>query len=447
MNNKLDTELLFNLKYSEECLYLDSDIIEFISDSFTNNNSKNKKFKILPKKAVAIIKNPKLKQIKDKISNKVNLILNKISENNIDNLVFEFIENIKITNIDKYNDFIKSFYFKLLSEINFFKFYIKFFSIISSVYEQVNNYNIEYFYNLIENKFNYDYYDIINEDSEYFKDMNSEKRINNLYLIKELIKINYFKLSFYDFINNKIVSQTKYISDIYHWFKNTDLNLDQIKDIKMILNNDIQLRDKVLLENLLNNSDNLEVNQENNKIIFKNKIIFNKINEEQPLNNENNIRNNIKINENNIKNNENNIKINENNIKINENNIKNNNIELENNLDEYLFINNSESIEEYININCKDANTKNKFCEFIINKYFNLVPLESNKILLLMKILIKNKILFKSNLSRGLLNLYNINKNKMNSDKLKNLLLFLKNLGITNGLEYLMKLYNIINIL
>ena len=153
MNNKLDTELLFNLKYSEECLYLDSDIIEFISDSFTNNNSKNKKFKILPKKAVAIIKNPKLKQIKDKISNKVNLILNKISENNIDNLVFEFIENIKITNIDKYNDFIKSFYFKLLSEINFFKFYIKFFSIISSVYEQVNNYNIEYFYNLIENKF------------------------------------------------------------------------------------------------------------------------------------------------------------------------------------------------------------------------------------------------------------------------------------------------------
>ena len=178
MNNKLNIELFFNLKNNEDCLYLDSDIIDSIIDTFTNNNSKNKKNKIIIKKSIAVLKNPKLKQIKDKISNKVNLILNKISENNIENLVIEFLENIKILNIDDYNEFIRSFYIKLLSEVNFFKFYIKFFNIITLTYNKVNNYKIDYFYNLIESKFNFDYYDEVNNETEYFKDMNDEKRIN-----------------------------------------------------------------------------------------------------------------------------------------------------------------------------------------------------------------------------------------------------------------------------
>ena len=80
---------------------------------------------------------------------------------------------------------------------------------------------------------------------------------------------------------------------------------------------------------------------------------------------------------------------------INKKNQDNNtNIELENMFEEYLFIDNYESLEEYIHINCKDALGKNKFCEFIILKYFNLDKEDSNKIFFLLKALVKKKILF-----------------------------------------------------
>jgi hypothetical protein len=410
MNNKIDIELFFNLKYNEDCLYLDNDIIESIVDTFTNN--KNKKIKCTQKKTLPVIKNPKLKQIKDKISNKVNLILNKLSENNIDNLVLEFIENIKINNIDDYNEFIRIYYLKLLSEIKFFKFYIKFFFILTSIYENVYNYNIEYFYNLIESKFNYDYFDNINNEIYYFKDMYDDKRINNLILLHELIKVNYFNKSFIEYINDKILNQRKYLSDIYYWFKDNILTNIDINKIKLILNDEIQLRDRVLLDNLLN-CNNIEIIQPFNKIIFKKTPIENNLCEVIPI-----IDNKIPHETTNLF------------------------VELENNLEEYFFIDNSESIEEYINNNCIDANTKNKFCEYIITKYFKLQNNDSQKILTLMKKLIKLKILFKSNLSRGLLNLYN-NKFSYNQDKFKKLLLFLKSLGITNGLEHLMNKYKI----
>jgi hypothetical protein len=387
MNNNLDIDVFTNLRYNEECLYLDNEIIESIIDTYSNN--KYKKTKYNQKKILPVIKNQKLKQIKDKISNKVNLILNKLSENNIDNLVIEFINNVKINNIDDYNEFIKSFYIKILSEINFFKFYIKFFLILTSVYEKVNNYSIEYFYNLIESKFNNDYFD--NNENE------DEKRINNLILIRELINVNFFTESFIEYIDDKILNQKKYLSDIYYWFKDIKLTDNNIEKINLLLDDNIQLRDKVLLDNLLNNKE-----------IINNKIIFKKI----PIENITNVNEDIIT------------------------------IELNNILDEYFFIDNSESIEYYINNNCKDANTKNKFSEYIIDKYFKLQYNDSQKILILIKKLIKLKILFKSNLSRALLNLYN-SKYTFNQDKIKKLLIFLKNLGITNGLESLMTKYKI----
>ena len=184
MNDKLDIELFFNLKHNKECLYLDNDIIELIIDTFSNN--KNKKPKTIYKKTLAVIKNPKLKQIKDKISNKVNLILNKLSENNTDNLIIEFIENVKINNIEDYNEFIRTFYIKLLSEIGFFKCYINFFYILTSTYEKVNGYNIEYFYNLIESNFNYHYHDITNNDTEYFKNLDEKDFFSYLIYLFDL---------------------------------------------------------------------------------------------------------------------------------------------------------------------------------------------------------------------------------------------------------------------
>ena len=434
MNNKLDIELFLNLKHDVHCLHLDNDIVESIVDIFANN--KNKKTKPIQKKTLAVIKNPKLKQIKDKISNKVNLILNKLSENNIDNLVLEFIENIKINNIEDYNEFIRSFYLKLLSEIGFFKFYMKFFSMLTLIYDKVYNYNIEYFYNLIESKFSYDYFDNINTETDYFKDMDNEKRINNLILLRKLIKVNYFNESFTEYINDKILNQKKYLSDIYYWLKDNILTNADVEKINLILNDEIPLRDKVLLENLLNGYNNIELNQPFNKIIFKkpspeNKLSFSEV--VAPHENKLSFSEVVTSTKNKVD------TFVENKVVQETNNLS---IELENNLEEYLFIDNSESIEVYIDNNCKDANTKNKFCEYIIDKYFKLQNNDSHKILTLMKKFVKLKILFKSNLSRGLLNLCN-NKISHDQDKFKKLLLFLKSLGITNGLENLMSKYKI----
>ena len=391
----MNSTVFFNIKNMKECLELDQNVINSILELFNGHDNKQKK-KIINKKPLNILKNPKLKSIIDKTSNKVNLILNKLSENNIDNLVIEFINNIKITTIEDYNDYLKTFYLKILSEIKFFKFYFNFFDILSNIYLTVFNFSNEYFYNLIENKFTYDYLDVINEEYNFLKELSEdEKRTNNLLLIRNMVASEHLKLSINDYINEILLNQDKYLSDIHFWFKDTILNNEQTIKIKSLLVNDIQLRDRILLENLVNGATNINiVNDNTNKIIFKKKI-------DQP----------------------------------------NNNItHLQNILEEYLFIDNSESIEDYIISECNDINSKNKFSEFIIDKYFKLSNVNSNKILRLIKILIKKKVLFKSNLSRGLLN---INNNKIPQDKLKLLLVYLKNMGITNSLESLMNKYKI----
>ena len=226
----MNINIFLNLRSHENCLILDPNIVSSIVNSFTNIDNKNqsKKYKNQPKKIINILKNPKIKLIKDKISNKVNLILNKLSENNIENLVIEFIENIKITNIDEYNEFIRTFYIKILSEINFSKNYLKFFSLITDTYNSIYDYNIEYLYYLIENKFKYDYENINDNNLDLLKDIDSDdKRINNLSLLNIMINLNYFNLNFKIYIENYLLEQTKYLSDIHHWFKSHEINEKQ----------------------------------------------------------------------------------------------------------------------------------------------------------------------------------------------------------------------------
>ena len=68
-----------------------------------------------------------------------------------------------------------------------------------------------------------------------------------------------------------------------------------------------------------------------------------------------------------------------------------------------------------------------------------------DKIIDLFNKLIDNKIIFKSNLSRGLLNLINNNKNKkFDDEKFKKILKFLKKKFITRGIEYFMKKYKLL---
>jgi hypothetical protein len=407
MNPQINIELFLSFKNNPECLNLDSDMLNSIIDSFTNNEYRNKKYKIQVKKTKNIFKNPKIRLIKDKINNKVNLILNKLTENNIENLVFEFVENIKISNIDDYNEFLKTIYYKILSEINFIKIYMEFLITITEIYRSVYDFNLEFFYDLIENKFKLDYESVIDDNFIFLTELEDDnKRINNIILINELIKLDYFDSKFKDYIENYLLNQKKYLADISIWFKHNKLNNDQINTIKNIIITTENFRDKILLENLINSSSN--------KIVFKKKNTIQDFTQTKKMTYQSDSPKEYK---------------------------KQNNVELSNILEEYLFIDNSESIENYIEINCADAYTKNKFCEFIVGEGFKLTNEEYKKILSLLKMLIKKRILFKSNLSRGLLNIYA--NRTINSDKLKNFLLFLKGLGITKSLEYLMQKHSI----
>ena len=170
---------------------LDTEIIKKIL--FLFNSSKSYKIKKSKKKLTNnILKNPKLQVAKDKIENKVNLILNKLTKDNIDILINEFINLVNITSIEEYNIIQKTFYFKIINEIKFIDQYLVFIKIIFFIYKDKYNFEPNYFFELIENKIYFDYFDK-NYDLKFIfiKDLCCENyRLNNLSLIRKLVNNN-----------------------------------------------------------------------------------------------------------------------------------------------------------------------------------------------------------------------------------------------------------------
>lgn len=384
------------LKNHKDCKDLDIEVITFILESFENSEGKKNKKYIFNnnnyKKSNQILKNPKIKLIKEKISNKVNLILNKLSENNLSSLLIEFFQNIKILNLDDFNEVIKTIYIKMLSEIKFLKLYLEFFKNIIGTYKHIYSYNISYFYDLLEFKFNFDYNNLEDITMDFLKDYDSEDfRLNNLTILKELIQQQFFNSNFEDLLNNKILNQDKYYSDIYYWFKNSKLTNEQVENINNIIDNiSIEIRDKILLQNLISD---YTIEPKKTKLVFKKKKIVNSFESK-----------------------------------------------VEGLINDYLLTDDTNSIENFITLNCIETPDKNKICEVIISNYFSSVNYD--KVIELIKYLIMEQILFKSNFSRGLLSLYNLG-NQYNQTKENMLLHTLKNLGITKGLETLLSKHNI----
>ena len=112
---KLDISTFTLFKTNINTQELNNDILKKLNMLFPEIEKRNKN-----KNKNNVLKNQKIQTQKENITNKVNLILNKLSEKNIDNLVIEFIENIRIQSSDEYNEFLRVFYLKILSEINFF---------------------------------------------------------------------------------------------------------------------------------------------------------------------------------------------------------------------------------------------------------------------------------------------------------------------------------------
>ncbi len=387
---EISVKNFYQLKNSPQNKDLDINTISFILDSFDNNdNKKSKKFSLY-KKNNNIQKNNKVKNVKDKIAGKVKLILNKLSQNNVDSLVLEFVKNIKINTNEEYNEFLKTIYAKMLLEINFVKVYLTFLKYIACTYNKLLNYDISYFIELIENKFMADYFNGNND--EIFEDTTEDIRVNNLKLIREMIAMDFFDNNIEHHISNKILLQNNYLSDIYFWFKDTQIESSIITSIKNILstNHEIEVRDKILLQNLIAPYETEPVKK--SKLVFKKK--------KTTLTFEESV------------------------------------VEL---LNDYLVNDNYIIIKSFVESECKEINDKNKFSEIMINTY-----LTNNYkcVLELIEELINNQVLFKSNISKGLINLYNndptINKNNKNEMELVNKL---KILGITKNLEFIMDKY------
>ena len=402
------------MKNSPELLELNVQINNLINLLYNNK----KIYKNYSKSHNSILKNPKMQLLKDKIENKVNLILNKLSESNINILLSEFIESLGRINKEDYNSVQKAFYFKIQSDINFVRIYVEFFKIISNVYSNVLNLTPEFFYSIIEMKYLYDYKNIpLQNEYSFLTDYSEEsERINNLIITKNLLNLNLYNSSFKLLIDKIILDQNNYHSDIYHWFNNDKLS-NEYKEIikKKIINNSLPLREKILLDNLLDNKESKE-----NKII--------EIIKPLPL---------METKQKHIKH-----------VKEEKVTIDTLKLETENIIEEYLIMESIDNIKSFVQDECKDALSKNKFCQYIFFKYFESSNDIANKILELMKTLVKKQVLFKSNLSRGLL-LINSNWNDIYIDfnnptkKMKELLLCLKNMGITKSLESLLKDYNI----
>ena len=410
----MDLQSFVSLKSSSELDNLSQQIINLINQM----SGGKKNFKNHNNKGNQLLKNPKIQLLKDKLENKVNSVLNKLSELNFNNLLIEFVEFLNKLNEQEFNEVQKAFYLKMQSEVSFVKIYCDFFKVIGNVYTNYANYNISYFINIVETKFKHDYLDMeIPEEFDFLKALDDEdkdisevKRINNLNIINALIMINMLNKDLQSQLDSVLLKQTNYFSDIYYWYQNKDLTKETKQTIKNIVtNNALSMRDKVLLDNLLEEEVHQVKKQEGKR-------------ETKPVVKKEAIKTDTL------------------------------DIETENIIEEYIYLESIDEIKAFIDERCKDALSKNKFCLYLFNKYFLDSQENSEKLLSLVKSMVKTQILFKSNLSRGLLMLHSKwTNNEISPDidyenphkKMKEVLLCLKNMGITKNLESLLKQYKI----
>ena len=364
-------DYILSFRNHPELQKLDSKTIETINKLCINSQKKYKNNNESTHNM--ILKNPKIQNKKDNIDNKVNLILNKLSEDNIDNLLVEFINNIGQISCEEYNIVQKTIYMKILSEINFVKIYIKFLNYINHIYNKVQNYNMELFFSLVETKFYYDYTDdyMLSDEYKFMIELNTESfRVNNQTIIRNLNLLNVLNNDVLDECKQILFKQTKYLADIYYWFqfdnKLVDSDINIINTI--LLNENIKTRDKILLESLCNNNKKEEQNIETKKVDVIKDVLL---------------------------------------------------LEITNIIEEFLLVNDLDDVLYFIKNKCTDALSRNKFCYNLIEMY---VMNNEDNLLYLLKTLYDTNVINKNNINNGL-NLYKKNSNYCESKitKIKNL--------------------------
>ena len=385
----MDTINLYKLKTNTKCLFLSETIISSILDNFSKSNIKVIKY---AKKQVNVMKTNKIQEKKDMNENKLIMIMNKISNNNINELLVEYLNNILVDTTEKYDIIMTEIFNKMVKDINFIENYINFtLKIFTIENKRLNSYPTK-FINLLKET-------LISD--------NENERKSCYEIIKNLVKNKFFNEDIIQFIFNNLltVENTASYIDIYYLLNGLkSLNISKYTDN---------------LQNIIKKCENLNMNRE--------KILIESLLDKSIVPNET--------------------------IEINED--ANTNIEIINILEEFVFLKSSEEIVEFINSYCKSINEKNNFCKEFILFYINNIKdtndIES-ELLSLMDTLIKNKILFRSNISKGLLlfleeyepkGMIDNNNESIDSTYIINILKYLKKNNITKNIEHIFKKYKV----
>ncbi len=371
---------LYKLKNDTKCVFLSENIISSILDTFSKSNIKVIK---CAKKQVSAIKTNKVQAKKDLNENKIIMIMNKISENNINELIGEYLCNVFVDTEEKYNVVMTEIFNKMLKDIKFVENYIKFALKIFIIEKKRLNLHPEEFIDLIKLT--------INVGTE-------EERSSCYTLIKILIKYEFFNNDIIKFISNNVLSNNdklKYI-DVYNWFLGIDINeyKESILTIIKKCNSENMNREEILIGSLLEKIINMEIVEDIQENIVDN------------CNQINTLINNI--------------------------------------IEEYDFLKSLDEVVEFIQVECDNINNKNLFCKEVINFY---ISKDINIGLELIDELIKKKALFKSNISKGLvlyLSDNNItNNNTSINTKIIQILKYLKNNNITKNIEHIFKRFRV----
>lgn len=365
---EISPDYVLSFKNHPDVAKLDNSTLEYINKLGCFNDYKNK---FVKKTHNHLLKNPKMQNIKDTLENKVNLIMNKISETNIDNLLLEFINNIGQITIAEYNIIQKTVYIKMINEINFIKIYIDFFIKLNHLYSSVINYDINTFIHIIQTKFENDYCNKeLEEEFSFLKTFEGEqKRTNNLMIIRNCIASQVLSVDLFNLCTKLLFNQTKYLADIYFWLSfDKNISSENIKKIhKVLLTPNIDTRDRILLESLTTDSQ-----------VSTNKKI--------PTSTVSTISKNI---------------------------VKDTlSMEINNILEEYVLIESLDDVYYFIDKKCHDALSKNKFCLCLITMY---LANTDNKLIQLITTLYNNKTINSSQIKNGI-ELY---KKKNNMDVTK----------------------------
>ncbi len=219
--------------------------------------------------------------------------------------------------------------------------------------------------------------------------INENIRIGAYEIIKKLTNINFFNNNIIDYVSNIVLNNTspdRFI-DTYHWFNNINVNIDNyiegINNMIVLCGKNNMNREKILIESIIE------------KVPVK--IICNDINND----NTHNINTIIK---------------------------------------EYLEDESIENISKFVEAECKEIDDKNNFAKIV---FLNYIDTFNSKLFDMLETLINEKVLFKSNLSKGLVLLTQESDIEIDRDAVINILKFLKNQNITKNIENIFRRYKV----